>query len=307
MEPTQTTSSHGPQAARGVLALLCAFGIWGVLPLYLRLLRPASPLLITACRLLFCCVFALGLVRARGAMAEVRLALRTPGVRSRLLASAALISVNWLGFVWAVSIDHVVEASLGYFINPLVNVLLGVIVLGERLRPGQWFAVALAAIAVLYLGLEAHAAPWIALLLALSFGSYGLVRKLVAVDAMAGLATETLLVAPIGLGYWLWAELNGQGMLHLGAATQSLLVLSGLFTMLPLWLFAYGARRVRYSTVGLFQFTGPSISLAIGVLVFREPFPPARGLGFALLWLALLLYACDGLLQRRRLAAPDGS
>jgi chloramphenicol-sensitive protein RarD len=289
-------------AQRGVAALIIAFVIWGVLPLYLRTLRGVSPLLITSCRLLYCCLFVLAFSRARGASHEIWSALRTRAVRNRLIASAALISVNWLVFVWSVSAGHVIDASLGYFINPMVNVVLGVLVLGERLRKLQWAAVALAGAAVLYLILLTRGAPWIALVLALSFGSYGFVRKTVAVDAMAGLAAETLLAAPVGLAYLLYCEWQHTGPTQFDWTINALLALSGLFTMMPLWLFAYGARRIPYSTVGLIQFMSPSISLAIGVLIFREPFPPARALGFVMIWLALALYAGDGVRQQRTAA-----
>jgi chloramphenicol-sensitive protein RarD len=287
------------EAARGLSALAIAFVTWGVFPLYMRMLRPATSLQITASRVLFCCFFVLGFLRARGAMNEVRVALADPRVRMRLVASAVLISVNWLVFVWAVNSDHIVDASLGYFMNPLVNVLLGVVVLRERLRSLQWLAITFAAAGVVYLTWLAGAPPWIALSLALSFSGYGLLRKTVAVDAMAGLGVESLLVAPIALVYLGLCELTGTGVLHLGdPMLVALLVMSGLWTALPLWLFAYGARRVKYSTVGVIQYIAPSMSLAIGVLIFHEPFPLARAAGFAMIWAGLVLYAFDGLRAR---------
>jgi len=286
-------------ATRGLIALACAFTTWGVLPLYMRLLRSVSPLQITAHRVLFCCIFVLGFLRLRGATGEVRQALIDPQSRVRLIATAVCISINWVVFVWAVTNDHVVDASLGYFINPLVNVVLAVVVLGERLRRIQWLAVSLAASGVAYFTWQAGAPPWIALSLALSFGMYGLLRKTVAVDAMAGLGTESLLVVPFAFGYLLLCEVDGSGV-FLGGDTALilLLVLSGLLTAMPLWLFAFGARRVPYSTVGVMQYIGPTISLGLGVFVFDEPFPAARALGFGLIWAGIAVYVIDGLRQR---------
>jgi len=289
------------EAARGVGALLTAFCSWGVLVLYLRELQSVPALQIMAYRLVFCCVFMLIFLRVRGTLADVSRALRERAVRWRLLATAVLISINWLLFTWAVTHGHVLESSLGYFINPLVNVLLGVLVLGERLRRVQWLAVALAAAGVMYLTWLAHTPPWLALVLALSFGSYGLLRKTVAVEAMAGLAAETLLVAPLGLAYLVYCEWTGSGALqHARASTVVLLIGSGLVTAVPLGLFSYGARRVTYATVGLLQYLAPSIQLLLGVWVFRERFDAARANGFALIWAALAVYAFDGLRQRSR-------
>ena len=284
----------------GLFALLGAFTIWGLLPLYLRLLPGVPALQITAHRLVFGCLVIVGFLRARGALGEVRAALVVPSVRTRLMISAALVTINWVLFVWSVTSGHVVESSLGYFINPLVNVLLGVLLLGERLRRMAWLAVLLAAAGVGYLGWLAHAPPWLALALALSFSGYGLIRKTVAVDAMPGLAAETLLPLPIGLGYLGFCEWKAVGVFRDFDPLQvALLAGSGVLTALPLWLFAYGARRVRYSTVGVVQYLGPSLQLIGGIAIFHEPFSPARALGFALIWAALGLYAADGLLQPR--------
>jgi chloramphenicol-sensitive protein RarD len=205
--------------------------------------------------------------------------------------------------VWAVNNDHVVDASLGYFINPLLNVALGVVVLREHLGWRQWLAIGLAASGVVYLTWLAGTPPWIALLLAFSFSFYGLLRKTVAVDAMAGLGAETLLSAPIAIVYLASCEITGSGALRNATAiTWALLMFSGALTAFPLWLFAFGARRVRYSTVGILQYIGPTISLAIGVVMLHEPFPPAKAVGFVLIWSGLVIYALDGLLNRDRAA-----
>jgi len=288
---------------RGVLALLGAFTTWGVLPLYLRELASVPALDIVMSRLVFCCVFVLGWLGLRGQLGQVRRALSTPATRKRLVLTATLVSINWLVYVWAVGHGRVVESSLGYFINPLVNVALGVLFLRERLNKAQWSAVALAALGVAYLTWQAHALPVIALTLALSFGCYGLLRKTMAVEAMAGLGAETLLLAPLGLSYMVYGELGPAGTFtHASAFIIVLLVLGGLVTAVPLWLFAYGSRQVAYSTVGLLQYLGPSMQLALGVFVFGEPFRQARAIGFALIWAALAVYVVDGLWRAQRVA-----
>lgn len=282
--------------ARGLLALLGAFTIWGLLPLYLRGLESVAPLQIMAYRAVLCCVVVLGFLALRGELGEVRQALAVRGTRGRLGLSAVLISINWLVYVWAVQNGRVIESSLGYFINPLVNVALGVLVLRERLNRPQQLAVGLAAAGVAYLTWQAGAPPWIALVLACSFSGYGLVRKTVGVDAMAGLGTETLLLAPLGVGYLALMEVQGTGALgNASPLAIVLLLLSGVVTAVPLWLFSFGARRVAYSTVGLVQYVGPTLQLLIGVLVYQERFTPARAVGFGLIWLALALYAANGL------------
>lgn len=291
-------------ASRGLSALITAFTIWGLLPLYLRELSAVPAGQIMAYRLVLCCVVVLGFLALRGELGSVHGALRQPGTRLRLGASALLISLNWLLYVWAIQNGRVIESSLGYFINPLVNVLLGVLVLRERLSRVQWGAVALAAAGVVYLTWQAGAPPWIALVLALSFGGYGLVRKTIAVDSLAGLGSETLLLTPFGLAYLAWCELSGHGVLRvLGPWPLCLLLLSGVATAVPLALFSYGARRVRLSTVGVCQYIGPSIQLGLGIVLFAEPFGLSRAIGFALIWAALALYAGNGLWQGRQLAA----
>lgn len=292
---------------RGLLATIAAFLIWGLLPLYLHQLHSVPPAQVMAQRLVWCCVFTLAWLAMRGEMRHVGVALRTPAVRWRLLATALLVSTNWLLYVWAVGNNRIVESSLGYFINPLVNVLLGVVVLSERLNRVQWTAVALAASGVAYLTWLGGGLPWIALVLAVTFGSYGLIRKTVAVDALSGLGAETLLITPIGVAYLLWCEQAGIGALgHSGLWINFLLVASGIVTAVPLALFAFGARLIPYSTVGLIQYIGPTLQLLTGVLLYGEPFPLSRAIGFMLIWAALVIYALEGL-WRSRNAAPAGS
>ncbi len=278
-----------------------AFFIWGLLPLYLRPLHGIAALTIMSHRLVWCCVFVNAWLLLRREAGAVGQALADGGTRLRLLTSAFLISVNWLVYVWAVGSGHVVEASLGYFINPLVNVLLGVVVLGEVLRPAQWTAVACAALGVAWLTYQSGHLPWIALILAVSFGSYGLIRKTVRVESLPGLAAETTLIAPLGALWLVWQAHAGPGTFGGAGVPLALwLVAGGVVTAIPLALFAFGARRIPYATVGILQYIGPSLQLASGILVFGEPFPPARLAGFALIWSALVLYAGDGLIERSR-------
>ena len=283
---------------RGLLSLVAAFSTWGLMPLYLRELRSVPALELLSYRLVWCCACVLGTLAARGELGGVRDALYDRKTRTRLLASALCISTNWFVYVWAVANGRVIESSLGYFINPLVNVLLGVLVLGERLYRVQWLAVAIATAGVSYLTYQAGAPPWIALVLALSFGSYGLLRKTVNVEALVGLGAETLLIAPLGLSYLVADELAGHGVaLHASDFTLPLLVAAGPLTAIPLTLFSYGARRVAYSTVGIVQYLGPTLQLLAGVFLFGEPFGEARAFGFALIWMALAIYAGHGLVR----------
>ena len=289
---------------RGLLAAAAAFLIWGLLPLYLRALASVPILQLTASRLVWGCVFAFGWLAVRKEVPFVRRALGDARVRWRLCASAALISINWITYVWGIATHHVVETSLGYFINPLVNVLLGVVILRERLNPAQWTAVAIAAGGVTWLTWSAGHPPWISLTLAFSFGLYGFVRKVVQVDALAGFASETLLLLPIGLGYLVWCEIAGTGVMgQAGPGTNLLLAIGGPLTAVPLVLFAYGARRIPYSTVGLLQYMAPTLQLILAVQVFGESFSGPRVLGFVMIWTALAIYAGDGLWRSRKLRA----
>jgi chloramphenicol-sensitive protein RarD len=283
------------------MAALTAFVIWGLLPLYLRPLGSVPALQITAHRIVESCLLVFAWLAIKGQLGAVRAALADPTSRRRLFASTLMISINWLVYVWAIGNGHVVDASLGYFINPLVSVLMGVLLLSERLNRAQWVAVGLAAFGVAYLTYATGRVPWIALVLALTFGTYGLIRKVVAVEAVPGLAVETLLLLPLSLGWLIWCETQGTGAFgRQGRAIDALLVGSGVVTALPLTLFAYGARRIRLSTVGLLQYVGPTLQFTCGVLVFREAFPHTRFVGFAIIWSALAIYIADNLWRNRR-------
>ena len=298
--PVPETSAT-PRAHGGLAAAIAAFTIWGVLPLYMKPLHALPALEIMAHRIVWSCLLVFAWLAWRGDVGAVRTALANPGTRYRLMVTAVLISINWLLYVWSIAHGHVIDASLGYFINPLLNVVLGVLVLGERLNMAQKFAVGLATAGVLYLAIVAGRPPWIALVLAASFGGYGLIRKVVKVEAVPGLATETLLLLPFAFGFLLWLQLQGTGAFgHAAPHINALLLGSGLVTALPLALFAYGARLIPLSTVGLVQYIGPTLQFLLGVWVFHEAFTLQRGVGFVFIWTALAVYAGDGLWRSRR-------
>jgi len=289
-------------AGGGFIAAIAAFVIWGLFPLYLIGLLSVSAMQITAHRIVWSCLFVLAWLAVRRELGQLWAAATRKGVLVRLTASAFFIAVNWLGFAWAVNHDHVLEVSLAYFMGPLLNVLLGIFVLSERLERVQWIAVGFAAAGVAYLTFIAGRAPWIALMVGSSFAFYGVIRKTVKIDALPGLAVETILLAPFALGYLIWCELQGSGAFgHSSAQVDVLLLLSGIVTSVPLFLFAYGARRVPYSTIGVIQFIAPTMQFAGGLLVFGEPFEPARAMGFALIWIGLVLYAAHALWRSRPL------
>jgi len=304
---TNTPGSKLPYSPRpasdgGFLAAVAAFAIWGLFPLYLIGLLNVSALQITANRIVWSCVFVLAWLAARRELGQMWTAVQRKGVLIRLAASAFFIAVNWLGFAWAVNQGHVLEVSLAYFIGPLLNVLLGVFVLSERLDRTQWISVGFATAGVAYLTFIAGHAPWIALMVGSSFAIYGLIRKTVSIDALPGLAVETILLAPFAAAYLVWCETHGMGVLgHSSGLVNALLLLSGIVTSVPLFLFSYGARRVPYSTVGVVQFIGPSLQLVCGLVVFGEPFESARATGFVLIWIGLLIYVVNALWRARPL------
>ena len=282
-------------AKQGFVAAISAFVVWGGFPVYFHALHRVPALQVIANRIAWSLVFVLGWMYLRGELGQVRAALFNRSVVLRLAASASLISVNWLTFVYGVTHGHVVETSLGYFIGPLVNVLLGVVLLSERLTRVQWTSVALATLGVGYLTFMTGGLPWIALTIAVSFSVYGFVRKVVKIDALPGLALETLILTPLAAGFLIWSEAKGVGAFgHVDAVTTGLLIFSGPLTAFTLYLFAYATRRLSYSTVGVLQYIAPSLQFASGLLILHEPFDHARAIGFLVIWAALVLYAGEG-------------
>ena len=273
-------------------------------PLYLKALGGVSALEILLHRVLWLLPFLAALLALRRNFGWLGGAVKSRAIVARFAASAGLLSANWFLYIWAVASDRVVDASLGYFINPLVSVLLGVLVLGERLRPAQWTAIAVAGAGVLWLTVLARQLPWIGLILAASFGTYGLLRKTAKLGALEGLALETALMFPLALAALWWMKDGGQSAFvkdesHL----RFLLALAGPITGVPLLLFAAGARRIPLSLVGLLQYIGPTLQLLLGVYVWHEPFRADKLAGYALIWLALALYTLEGFKRSLRSAA----
>jgi chloramphenicol-sensitive protein RarD len=282
----------------GHLYALLAYGAWGLLPIYWKFLGQSSPLEVLCHRIVWSLVFLSGLLWLQQRQAEIRSLLQNRRSLAFLLISATLLTGNWGLYIYGVNSDRVVETSLGYFINPLVSVLLGFVVLKERLRFGQKMAVALAAIAVGYFVWQFGAVPWIALGLAFTFAFYGLVRKVVAVAPMVGLAIETLLATPAALGMVTYWGAIGTGNFGRSMTLTALLIGAGVVTSMPLLWFNNAAKRLQLSTLGFFQYLAPSIQLMLGVFVYGEPFTPIHAVTFSLIWAALLLYSTTSLLQR---------
>lgn len=288
----------------GLIYAALAYALWGLFPLYFQQLRTVGAFEIVLHRSVWSLVFLLvllALLRRFGALAA---SLREPRHVGLFALSALLLSANWLLYVWAVNNGRVIDSSLGYFINPLVSVVLGVLVLHERLRSGQWLAIGFAAAGVVWLTVQAGALPWIGLAIALSFGFYGLMRKTAPLGALEGLALETLLLAPIALPLLAWWTLRGESALATGDAPLiGWLLLAGPLTAVPLLLFAAGARRIPLATLGLLQYIAPTLQLALGIWWFGEPFDAQKLIGFALIWAALALYSAESWWRSRRSAA----
>ena len=282
----------------GLIQGLVAFVIWGLLPIYLHLLRAVPATQVLGHRILWSLALLLIVVTTMRRWAAIRAALRGR-VLPMLCLSAALISVNWFLYIWSVANAHVLEASLGYFINPLVNVALGVLVLRERVSRVQGVAIALAAAGVLAMAVGGGAL-WISLTLAVSFGLYGLIRKLVAIDALGGLTVETLLLAPFAAVALALGGATGTAAWGGGARIDLLLAFTGVATAAPLLLFAAAARRLRYSTLGLLQYIAPTLALLEAVLLFGEPLRAVHLVAFPLIWLGCGLYAWDSVRAARR-------
>ena len=286
---------------RGVLFAIGAYILWGLFPLYWKQLETVPALEIVAHRILWSFVFIFGVMilakRVRGLWRDAR----RPRVFLTYTASAVLLAINWLTYIWGVNSGYIVEASLGYFINPLVSVLLGVIFFRERLRPVQWAAIGLAAVGVGYLTVRYGSLPWIGLVLAFSFGTYGLIKKRASLEALEGQTLEMALLFIPALFFLL--HLEGQHVAvfgHTGPGTVLLLAFGGVVTAVPLLMFAAAARRIPLSMIGILQYIAPSLQFSIGVWVYNENFSSSRLIGFCFIWSALLIYTLEGLHRRRK-------
>ncbi len=286
---------------KGMLYAASAFFIWGLFPLYFKILHEIPSLQLVAHRMLWSLVFLFLVLTVLKRWAWLPPIFKQKKVVLGFFASAVLLSTNWFVYIWAVNNGRVIDSSLGYFINPLVNVMMGYLLLKERLRPWQWAAISLAACGVLWLTILGGQLPWVALTLAFSFATYGLLRKTASLGALEGLTMETIVLFPLAIGYLLWLSLHGSNQFtQVDLSTQVWLVLAGPITAIPLLLFAAAARRIPLSTLGLFQYIGPSMQLILGIVLFHEPFTFERFMGFAIIWSALALYTVEGIYQSRK-------
>ncbi len=286
---------------RGILYALGAYALWGVAPLYFKALAGVPAPQILAHRMVWSlavCALLLALLTRWQWLRDVA---RAPVVLAAFVTSALLVTANWGLYIWAITADHVIDASLGYYINPLVNVLIGAFVLHERLRRPQWTAAAIAAAGVAWLTWNAGQLPWIGLALALTWGAYGLIRKTAPLGAIEGLALETALLFPFALAYLFGTTAQGESAFALGTdVTRWLLVAAGPVTATPLLLFTAAARRMAFAHLGILQYISPTLQLALGVWAFHEPFPASKLAGYALIWIALAIFALEGLWQWHR-------
>jgi len=285
---------------RGVIAAASAFTLWGVFPLYLRLLQQVPSLEILSHRVLWSVVLLMSLLAMRRQWDWLALVRAQPRIIFTFATSALMVATNWVVYIWSVNHDHIVDASLGYFITPLFNVLFG-IGLGERLRLTQWAAVGLAACGVLWLTVSEGSVPWIGLVIAVTFSLYGLLRKTAALGALEGLSVETMLLLPAAGLFLLLPDAGSSHAFGSNIPLSLLLMAAGPVTAIPLLMFAYGARRIPLWLVGLLQYIGPSIQLLLGVWLYHEPFAGAKLIGFAMIWLGLAVYSGEALLRGWRL------
>ncbi|HVL78044.1 MAG TPA: EamA family transporter RarD [Sphingomicrobium sp.] len=277
-------------ARRGLGYGLAAYGFWGLLPIYFKALEAVPPVDIVAHRILWSVPFLALLVGLGSGWRSLATSLRNRATVRLLLLSALLIAINWLVYVYAVVSGHILAGSLGYYLNPLANVLLGRFVLKERLSWLQWSAVAIAALGVSALAMESLSHLWISLVLCVSFATYGLIRKIVSVGAVEGMAVETALLSPFALAWLGWGLVAGTASLGVTGVDTALLLLSGIVTMIPLLLFTGAARRLRYSTLGMLQFLAPTLQFIVAVWIYGEQFTGAHAIAFGSIWIALILY-----------------
>ncbi|MDP2131913.1 MAG: EamA family transporter RarD [Erythrobacter sp.] len=287
--------------ASGLLPALGAYIIWGFLPLYLLLVKTVPPFEFVGWRIIWTLPLCLIIVAFRRQFPDLLTALKNPRTMLALMASAVLIGVNWFVYIWAIMAGEVYAASIGYYLNPLINVLLGTLFLGERLSRWQWLAVAIALAAVALLAAGALTSLWISLTLGLSFGFYGLVRKQVSVGSLPGLTIESaiLLLPAIGIAAWYAASPAGSSFGH-EPVMSGLIIFSGVVTAIPLLLFALAARRMDYSTLGFIQYLAPTIVFFLGLTVFRQPLEPVQLISFVLIWIAVAIFVVDLLAKHRK-------
>ena len=285
---------------KGVWYAGAAYALWGFFPIYFHAINAVPAFQVVAHRVFWSFLCVVGIMFFRKEFPQLLKTL-TPRTIMIYLAASILLAINWLVYVWAVNSGYVLETSLGYYINPLVSVLCGVVILREKLRPAQWIPIGLAALGVIYLTVSLGSLPWISLALAFSFGIYGLIKKIAPLNALHGLTLETALLFIPALGFLVFSEANGTGGFgHISWTTSLLLALTGVVTAVPLLLFANGARMVTLTTLGLLQYIAPTLQFLIGVYLFNEPLTHTNVIGFFIIWTALAIFSAEGLLQRRK-------
>ncbi len=298
------SSASQPAKPSGLAPALGAYLIWGFLPLYLMLVKSVPPFEFVAWRIIWTLPLCLLIVAFRRQFGELLGALKSPRSLLALLASSVLIAVNWFVYIWAIMAGEVYATSIGYYLNPLVNVLLGTLVLGEKLSRRQWIAVAIAAVAVALLAAGALTSLWISLCLGVSFALYGLVRKQVQVGSLPGLTIESAILLPVAGGIAIWyAESPAGSAFGQDAGLSALIVFSGVVTAVPLLLFAIAARRMDYSTLGFLQYIAPTIVFFLGLFVFEQPLAPVKLISFVLIWIAVAIFASDLWAKRKAASA----
>ena len=302
VQPAQGSEGEASSsdARRGFLFAFTAYLLWGFLPLYMKAVDHIPPLEILVHRIIWSVPVAGVVLLALGRTADIKTAFRSPRTLLMAAVTAAIITVNWGVYVWAISVDRTVETALGYYINPLVTVALGALLLGERLGGLQRVAIGLALVAVVVLTVDSGGLPWVSLVLAFSFAAYGYLRKTLPVGPSQGFFLEVLILAPVCVAYVVWLELAGQGHFFDSGFNVAMLLFAGPATAVPLILYAFGAKLLRISTIGIMQYIAPTMIAVIGVFVFGEPFGPARMAAFALIWLALVLYTWSMFFGRKR-------
>ncbi len=287
---------------KGILFALSAYGMWGLFPIYFKSVASVSPFEVLSHRIIWSVIFMALFIAASGRWQELMRNIRQKRLLLNLTVSAILISINWVVFIWSVGQGHILDTSMGYFINPLVSLLLGMVILGERLRIIQWLAVLMAVAGVAYQLILLGSLPWVALVLACSFGTYGLLRKQIVVDPFSGLLIETLILSPFALLYMFWLTQHNE-LVFLSESVQmsGLLIAAGIVTSLPLICFAAGARRLTLTINGLLMYITPSLTFILAVVVYDEPLHPDRLVTFALIWTGLILFTAEGVWQSTKI------
>ncbi len=289
---------------KGILYGIGAYALWGFFPIYWKLLHHVSAIQLIGHRIGWSFILLAAFILASKQWTDFRATFTPRTIRIYLIA-ALLIGVNWLVYVWAVNADFVVETSLGYFINPLLSVLLGVIILREKLRPAQWIPIVIAAAGVIYLTVIYGSLPWIALTLAFTFGFYGLVKKVAPLSSLYGLTLETGILFIPAVGYLIFTEFNGTGaFMHTGFTSDLLMIGAGLVTTVPLLMFASAAKQIPLSFVGVLQYIAPTIQFLLGVFLYKEPFDQSHLIGFGLVWVALIIFWIENLIYHRTPITP---